>query len=280
MREQEEVTRVRVQWNCDGTNLLVSVRDDGPGRLNRELPAVRQLVARAASLGGLLDLEAIDNWGSRVEVRLPLDSSQSLEQLPGSWGLRPREIEVLRLLTAGQRNRQIAARMGISENTVKFHTSRDLPQARRHVPSRRGDRGRRGRPPVALGANTGRTGPPLGGTEAPYPCPYRSGELGLDPNRLQPRPVLLRICCRRPGEALIVLWQDRSPQEKHVTMLERPVRNHLFPVLLGPAAGTTSRPQGCGAPGRLAHEEAQVDAHPSAVSHLLTIGRTPPAWSR
>ncbi|QHC18880.1 LuxR family transcriptional regulator [Streptomyces sp. GF20] len=124
MREQEDVTRVRVQWNCDGTNLLVSVRDDGPGRLNRELPAVRQLVARAASLGGLLDLEAIDNWGSRVEVRLPLDASQPLEQLPGSWGLRPREIEVLRLLTAGQRNRQIAARMGISENTVKFHTSR------------------------------------------------------------------------------------------------------------------------------------------------------------
>ncbi|WNI27192.1 LuxR C-terminal-related transcriptional regulator [Streptomyces sp. ITFR-16] len=124
MKEQKEVTKVRVHWNCDGTNLLVSVRDDGPGRLNRELPAVRQLTARAASLGGLLDLEAIDNWGSRIEVRLPLDAARSLEQLPSSWGLGPREAEVLRLLATGRRNRQIAAQLSISENTVKFHTSR------------------------------------------------------------------------------------------------------------------------------------------------------------
>ncbi|MFD4725315.1 LuxR C-terminal-related transcriptional regulator [Streptomyces seoulensis] len=118
MREQEEVTRIRVQWDCDGTNLLVSVRDDGPGRMD-----LRQLAARATALGGDLDLESVDNWGSRVEVRIPLDPPDTAEQPTGSWGLAPREAEVLRLLTAGRRNRQIATQLGISENTVKFHTS-------------------------------------------------------------------------------------------------------------------------------------------------------------
>jgi DNA-binding NarL/FixJ family response regulator len=35
--------------------------------------------------------------------------------------LTDRELEVLTLVTAGQRNREIAAELGISENTVKFH---------------------------------------------------------------------------------------------------------------------------------------------------------------
>ena len=35
--------------------------------------------------------------------------------------LTPREIEVLHLLAQGQANKQIAARLGISERTVKFH---------------------------------------------------------------------------------------------------------------------------------------------------------------
>jgi DNA-binding NarL/FixJ family response regulator len=35
--------------------------------------------------------------------------------------LTERELEVLKLVTAGQRNREIAGELGISENTVKFH---------------------------------------------------------------------------------------------------------------------------------------------------------------
>ncbi|GAP56469.1 transcriptional regulatory protein DegU, partial [Arthrobacter sp. Hiyo6] len=37
------------------------------------------------------------------------------------WKLGERELEVLQLLAAGQRNRAIGANLHISENTVKFH---------------------------------------------------------------------------------------------------------------------------------------------------------------
>ena len=32
-----------------------------------------------------------------------------------------RELDVLRLVTAGRRNKEIAAELGITENTVKYH---------------------------------------------------------------------------------------------------------------------------------------------------------------
>jgi len=35
--------------------------------------------------------------------------------------LTVRELEVLRLVTAGRRNKEIALELGISENTVKYH---------------------------------------------------------------------------------------------------------------------------------------------------------------
>ena len=33
MMDQPEVRRVRAQWDCDGENLLINVRDDGGGTL-------------------------------------------------------------------------------------------------------------------------------------------------------------------------------------------------------------------------------------------------------
>ncbi|WP_167513485.1 hypothetical protein [Streptomyces bauhiniae] len=44
-----------------------------------------------------------------MEVRIPLDPPDTSEQPTESWGLAPREAEVLRLLTAGVTSRAAAA---------------------------------------------------------------------------------------------------------------------------------------------------------------------------
>ena len=43
------------------------------------------------------------------------------EPVRGPDTLTDRELDVLQLVVAGQRNKEIAATLGISENTVKFH---------------------------------------------------------------------------------------------------------------------------------------------------------------
>jgi DNA-binding NarL/FixJ family response regulator len=54
-----------------------------------------------------------------------LVQSQRGNEIPDALpeALTPREIEVLRLLAEGLGNKEIAARLGISEHTVKFHVA-------------------------------------------------------------------------------------------------------------------------------------------------------------
>jgi NarL family two-component system response regulator YdfI len=64
----------------------------------------------------LLDPEVTQNLAARI--RTP--STQSAAALDD---LTPREVEVLRMLAEGLGNREMAARLGISDHTVKFHIS-------------------------------------------------------------------------------------------------------------------------------------------------------------
>lgn len=121
---QPDTSRVRVEWGCDGTNLLINVRDDGPGKLADESAQLDSLRQRVAALDGRLSLVSTEGWGTELAVVMPLDPPPMRGEDAWSWDLSRREVEVLECLISGMRNRVIAAQLGISENTVKFHASR------------------------------------------------------------------------------------------------------------------------------------------------------------
>ena len=58
-----------------------------------------------------------------VEVVAPIDFERDQRKLE-SLGITPRELEILTLIAEGLSNKQIAARVFVSENTVKSHSSR------------------------------------------------------------------------------------------------------------------------------------------------------------
>ncbi|BCW61384.1 LuxR C-terminal-related transcriptional regulator [Arthrobacter sp. StoSoilB22] len=119
--EQPDVRRVRAQWDCDGENLLINVRDDGLGALTPDSPSITRLQQRVQAVDGRMSLDVMQGWGADISVVLPLDPPAAPIGDVAAWDLAPRELEVLQLLTAGQRNRSIAGALHISENTVKFH---------------------------------------------------------------------------------------------------------------------------------------------------------------
>ena len=81
-------------------------------------PEPRQLVAALdAVIRGLVVL----GNGSEVPMRPPAGRTTAVEEL--AEPLTPREREVLRLLASGLGNKEIAAKLRISEHTAKFHVA-------------------------------------------------------------------------------------------------------------------------------------------------------------
>ncbi len=121
--------RVRIQWDCDGLNLLIGIRDDGTGELTVHDDSLRPIAERVSALDGELRVASTPGWGSELSVSLPLDAPAEPDQLLDAVPLSPREREVLRLVASGARNRDIATKLRISQNTVKFHVSNLLRKA-------------------------------------------------------------------------------------------------------------------------------------------------------
>ncbi|ROS77623.1 regulatory LuxR family protein [Curtobacterium sp. PhB130] len=115
--------RVRIQWDCDGRNLLMQLRDDGAGTLDAHDDAVRPIAERVVALDGHLAVESTPAWGSVLDISLPLDPAPGAVDLPDDADLTPREQDVLRLLATGVGNREIADGLGITVNTVKYHVA-------------------------------------------------------------------------------------------------------------------------------------------------------------
>ena len=125
LSDDSRVSRVRIQWDCDGSNLLIGVRDNGAGEERTGTSALTQLAGRVSVLDGSFSVQATPGWGSQLDIVLPLDSAAPAI-LPQADGLTDREREVLALLAQGWRNRAIGLELTISENTVKFHVANVL----------------------------------------------------------------------------------------------------------------------------------------------------------
>ncbi len=91
-----------------------------------------QAALRAGALGYLQKSSSRDDLlkairtVSRGEQSLPPDIAQRLKDRLLEPEITPREREILTLITRGNANKEIAANLGISEDTVKQHVSRIL----------------------------------------------------------------------------------------------------------------------------------------------------------
>jgi two-component system, NarL family, nitrate/nitrite response regulator NarL len=117
VRARELPTRtVLLTASLDDARLLEAFRLGAGGLVLKEsaprllVQSVRQVAAGEQSWNGKAIAGAL---------RLVLQREQAVASLSSS--LTPRELEVTRMVASGLRNKEIAARLAITEGTVKFH---------------------------------------------------------------------------------------------------------------------------------------------------------------
>ena len=147
--------KLRMHWRLRDDELRVTIADNGDGFKDDDRQAEDEqahLARRVAGLGGTVELDTTPQWGTAVTCTLPLRVLSLVPETPAVEHiaqLRPREREVLELMVAGLRNREIALRLNITVRTVKFHVSSILrkfnAQSRAEV--------------IVLAHNAGITGP-------------------------------------------------------------------------------------------------------------------------
>lgn len=126
IRELDEAPEVLILTTFDtDDNVFDALEAGAAGFLVKDTPPVQLIEAvRAAASGGAVisprtTRRLVDHL---MAARLPVQRVDPAELN----GLTPRELEVLELLAQGCSNREIAARLSISELTAKSHVSRIL----------------------------------------------------------------------------------------------------------------------------------------------------------
>src|SRR5258708_15252926 len=116
----------------DGTDVLIAIRgefpqariimlttSDGDGDIRRAMRAgASGYILKTMHMDELLSVIRSVHAGRR---HIPLEVAARLAEHLGDDNLTARELEVLRLIRDGHRNKQIADQLAISENTVNFH---------------------------------------------------------------------------------------------------------------------------------------------------------------
>jgi signal transduction histidine kinase/DNA-binding CsgD family transcriptional regulator len=125
--EHSGAARARVEWRVEADELTICIADDGSGfdpqrAAGDGLAAMRH---RAEVLDGSLDVASTPGWGTRIQARLRLHVDKAVHADASASALLDtlgeRELDVLRYVAVGHRNREIASELFLSEHTVKFH---------------------------------------------------------------------------------------------------------------------------------------------------------------
>jgi DNA-binding NarL/FixJ family response regulator len=117
---------------ADGTDTLIAIRGefpearvivlttaDGDAEIQRALRAgAAAYVLKSTPKNELLAIIRSVHSGRR---HVPAEIAARLAEHAGEETLTPRELEVLQLIRDGSKNKEIAARLEISETTVNFH---------------------------------------------------------------------------------------------------------------------------------------------------------------
>jgi DNA-binding NarL/FixJ family response regulator len=112
-------TIVAIRGECPQARIIVLTTSDGDAEIQRALRAgASAYILKSTPKDELLAVIRSVHAGNR---HVPPEVATRLAEHFGDDVLTPRELEVLRLIRDGSKNKEIAARLNISETTVNFH---------------------------------------------------------------------------------------------------------------------------------------------------------------
>jgi len=113
-----EATIVVLSDHSEPRSLVESLRAGVRAVLPSDMPPDQLVAALGAAAAGLIVMHPVE-----VAALLPAAEPASRPLAELTEPLTPREDEVLQMLASGLANKEIAARLAISEHTVKFHVA-------------------------------------------------------------------------------------------------------------------------------------------------------------